>query len=228
MAKDRSRDVSNSAERTMQISKTGEQSVMETSQQMDKIKEQMELITESIMSLSEQSQSIGEIMTTINDLAEQSNLLAVNASIEAAKAGEFGKGFTVVANEVRSLAEQSKQATLQVREILNDIQKATSTTVMATEQGSKTIEKGVIQAKEAGSTINELTDVIREASEAAILIGTSSQQQFTGIDQVTIAVKSIEDASNQNLEGAKQLDIAAERLVKLGNDLKSLIEQYRI
>ncbi len=96
---------------------------------MNRIREQMEGIAESIVRLSEQSQAIGEIIATVNDLAEQSNLLAVNAAIEAAQAGEQGKGFAVVAQEVRSLAEQSKQATAQVRGILSDIQKATSAAV---------------------------------------------------------------------------------------------------
>src|SRR4028119_1286641 len=107
---------------------------------MQRIREQMEAIGESMMRLSEQSQAIGAIIATVDDLAQQSNLLAVNAAIEAAKAGEQGKGFAVVAQEVKSLADQSKQATTQVRTILNDIQKATGAAVMATEQGSKAVE----------------------------------------------------------------------------------------
>ena len=97
-----------------------------------RIREQMEAIAESMVRLSEQGQAIGQIIATVEDLAAQSNLLAVNASIEAAKAGEHGKGFGVVAQEVKSLAEQSKQATNQVRTILSDIQKATTAAVMAT------------------------------------------------------------------------------------------------
>jgi methyl-accepting chemotaxis protein len=104
---------------------------------MKKIQTQMESIAESVVKLSEQSQAIGEIIASVNDLAEQSNLLAVNAAIEAAKAGEQGKGFAVVAQEVKSLAEQSKQATSQVRTIFNDIQKATTAAVLATEQGAR-------------------------------------------------------------------------------------------
>src|SRR5207302_9134131 len=120
------------------------------------IQSQMESIAESIVRLSEQSQSIGEIISTVNDLAEQSNLLAVNAAIEAAKAGEQGKGFTVVAHEVKSLAEQSKQATSQVRAILSDIQRATNGAAMAVEQGAKAVEEGVRQSAEAGRSIAQL------------------------------------------------------------------------
>jgi len=223
LAKDLSKEVEENSNRTIEVAKTGESSVEETSDRIEKIREQMESIADSIMKLSEQSQAIGEIIATINGLAEQSNLLAVNASIEAAKSGEHGKGFTVVANEVRSLAEQSKQATQQVREILNDIQKATSTAVMATEQGTKAVEVGVEQANITGEAIKELAGAIKESTDVAIQIGASTQQQFVGIDQVTTAVKSIRDASAQNLESTKQLESAAKQLEELGEKLKSMV-----
>src|SRR4030042_393831 len=107
--------VSESAQKTMQVSQGGKKSVDDSIDVMNHISKQMQAIAESIVRLSEQSQAIGEIISTVNDLAEQSNLLAVNASIEAAKAGEQGKGFAVVAQEVKNLAEQSKQATAPVR-----------------------------------------------------------------------------------------------------------------
>jgi methyl-accepting chemotaxis protein len=129
VANERAKAISESSAKTVQVARDGEKAVDETTSGMTRIREQMEFIAESIMRLSEQSQAIGEIMNSINDLAEQSNLLAVNASIEAAKAGEEGKGFSVVAEEVKNLAEQSKQATQQVREILADVQKATSTRI---------------------------------------------------------------------------------------------------
>src|SRR5438128_3440680 len=113
---------------------------------MARSREQMNSIAQIMVRLSEQNQAIGQIIATVDDLAQQSNLLAVNASIEAAKAGEEGKGFSVVAQEVKSLAEQSRQATTQVRAILSDIQKATSAAVMATEQGGKVVEAGVAQS----------------------------------------------------------------------------------
>jgi methyl-accepting chemotaxis protein len=142
--------VSETAQKASQVSQGGRKSVGDSIEGMSRIREQTESIAESIVRLSEQSQAIGEIIAAVNDLAEQSNLLAVNAAIEAAKAGEQGKGFAVVAQEVKSLAEQSKQATAQVRTILMDVQKATSAAVMATEQGSKAVEAGVKQSAEAG------------------------------------------------------------------------------
>src|SRR4028119_2044466 len=151
---------------------------------MKRIRSQMSLLAESMMRLSEQSQTIGEIIATVDDLAQQSNLLAVNAAIEAAKAGEQGKGFAVVAQEVKSLADQSKQSTTQVRTILSDIQKATAAAVMATEQGNKAVEDGVRQSAAAGESIVALGANVTEASQAATQIAASSQQQLVGMEQV--------------------------------------------
>ncbi len=224
VASQKAQYVSDIAKKTAQASQTGKKSVDESVEMMNRIREQMGSIAESIVNLSEQSQMIGEIITAVSDLAEQSNLLAVNAAIEAAKAGEQGKGFAVVAHEIRSLAEQSKQATAQVRTILGDIQKATSTAVLATEQGSKAVETGVKQSAQTGESIRVLADSIVEAAQAATQIVASSQQQLTGMEQVIIAVSNIKQAMEQNVAGTKQTEKAAQNLHELGQKLKQLVE----
>jgi methyl-accepting chemotaxis protein len=224
----KAKHVSESAQKSGQVSQTGRKAVDDTITAMNRIREQVDSIAESIVRLSEQSQAIGEIIATVNGLAEQSNLLAVNASIEAAKAGEQGKGFAVVAQEVRSLAEQSKQATAQVRAILGDIQKATSAAVMATEQGSKAVEAGVAQSSETGESIRVLADSIAEASQAATQIAASAQQQLVGMDQVALAMENIKQASAQNVASTRQAETAAQNLHELGQKLKQLVEQYQV
>jgi methyl-accepting chemotaxis protein len=228
VASQKARYVSDSAQKVAQVSQTGRKSVDDAIAGMHRIQEQMESIAESIVRLSEQSQAIGEIIATVNDLAEQSNLLAVNAAIEATKAGEQGKGFAVVAQEVKSLAEQSKQATTQVRAILGDIQKATSTAVLATEQGHKAVEAGVKQSADAADSIRQLTDSVNEAAQAATQIAASSQQQMVGMDQVALAMDNIKQASTQNVAGTRQAEVAAQSLHELGVRLKQLAEQYRV
>jgi len=220
--------VSDSAQKAAQVSLSGKKAVEESIEGMGRIKQQMEAIAESTVRLSEQSQAIAEIIATVNDLAEQSNLLAVNAAIEAAKAGEQGKGFAVVAQEIKSLAEQSKQATAQVRTVLSDIQKATNAAVMVTEQGSKAVEAGVKQSTDAGESIRMLTDAISESAQAATQIAASSQQQLAGMDQVALAMESIKQASAQNVSATKQAEAAARNLHELGQKLTSLVEQYRV
>ncbi|KXS30550.1 MAG: Methyl-accepting chemotaxis sensory transducer, partial [Candidatus Gallionella acididurans] len=219
----KARNVSDSAQKASQVSQNGRKSVEEAMQGMQRIQEQMESIAESIVRLSEQSQAIGEIIATVNDLAEQSNLLAVNAAIEANKAGEQGKGFAVVAQEVKSLAEQSKQATAQVRTILGDIQRATGAAVLATEQGNKAVQAGVKQTTETGEAIRLLADSIVEAAQAATQIAASSQQQMVGMDQVALAMENIKQASVQNVAGTKQAEVAAQSLHELGRKLSDMI-----
>lgn len=224
----KARYVSESAQKAAQVSQSGRQAVEDSTAVMTRIREQMASIAESIVRLSEQSHVIGEIMTTVNDLADQSNLLAVNAAIEAAKAGEYGRGFAVVAQEVKGLAEQSKQATAQVRTILHDIQKAISTAVMVTEQGSKAVDAGGRQIGGAGEAIRLLVGQVTEAAQAATQIAASSQQQSVGMDQVALAMESIKQASAQNVAATRQAEAAAHNLREVGQQLLQLVERYKV
>ena len=224
----KARAVQDVSMKTNAVSETGRLAVIETLEVMTRIREQMDAVADSVVRLSEQGQAIGEIIATVNDLAEQSNLLAVNAAIEATRAGEYGKGFGVVAQEVKSLAEQSRQATTQVRTILMEVQKATSAAVMATEQGTKAVVAGVKQATEAGSAIGVLTGSVTEASQAAMQIAASSQQQLVGMDQITLALANIRQATTQNMAGTRQLEASAQSLTDLGGRLKVLVERQRV
>ncbi|MFZ4394566.1 MAG: methyl-accepting chemotaxis protein [Kiritimatiellia bacterium] len=224
----KAKSVSESAQKSAHISQAGRKSADEMIESMKRIHQQMSSIADSMVRLSEQTQAIGQIIAAVDDLAAQSNLLAVNAAIEAAKAGEQGKGFTVVAQEVKSLAEQSKQATAQVRTILNDIQKAAGAAVMATEQGTKAVEAGVKQSAQAGESIQALTDSVTESAQAATQIAASSQQQLIGVDQVASAMESIKQATAQNVAGAKQMETSARNLNDVGRKLKQLIERYKV
>lgn len=224
----KAKHVSELGKKSVEITQTGLSSIEDTIKGMTRIREQVESIADMVVRLSEQSQAIGEIIATVNDLAEQSNLLAVNASIEAAKAGEQGKGFAVVAQEIRSLAAQSKQATTQVRNILFDVQKAISSAVMATEQGSKAVEEGVRLSTRAGETIDALAESVTEATNAAIQIAASSQQQLVGMDQVVSAMGNIRDATSQMAASTKQTEKAAHDLHNLGRKLQEIVKLYKV
>ncbi len=223
---EKAQDVLSNAETTLKVVKSSEQSVSATIDDMNQIQEKMRIISESIIKLSEHSLAIGEIIGAVNDLAEQSNLLAVNAAIEAAKAGDQGKSFGVVAQEIRILAEQSKSATVQIRVILNDIQNATSATVIATEQGSKAVMKGVGQSSQTNSAMQSLSTSISKSAQAAKQIAISSQQQLVGIEQVTTAMSDINQASNQHVEHMKQIEQAIASVNEVGGTLKILTNQY--
>jgi len=224
----KAKTVADSAQLATQISIGGQKATQETNEGMTRIRDQMVVIAESMMRLSEQTQSISSIIESVDDLAQQSNLLAVNASIEAEKAGEQGRGFRIVAQEIKSLSDQSKQATHRVREILADVQKATSTAVLATEQGNKVAEIGVIKSEESRESIVTLSNSVSEAAQAAIHIAASSQQQLIGMQQAAIAMENIKVASTQNVVGAKQLEIEAHNLKELGLKLQGLIKKYHV
>ena len=211
-----------------QVSQNGTRLVKETLEGIGNIKEQVEYIAGTIIKLAEHNQAIGEIIAAVDDIAEQANLLAVNASIEASKAGEHGKGFMIVAQEIKSMSELSKQATKQVRSILNDIQKSSSAAVLATERGSKAVEATVRQSSGTGETIQKLAGSINEASQAVIQIAASSQQQLIGMDQVAVAMNSIKQATTQNAASTKQVEITIRNLQELGSRLKEMVRHYRV
>jgi hypothetical protein len=224
VAADKAKAVADNAQGAARAAQAGRQATDQTAEGLSRIREQMTSIGESITRLSEQSQAVGDIVSTVTDLAEQSNLLAVNASIEAAKAGDMGKGFAVVAQEIRSLAEQSKDSTKQVRAILSEVQRATGKAVVEAEQGGRSVADGSKQAEEAGLAIKTLTDTVQDATRAAVQIAASSQQQLIGMEQVGRAMENIKQATTQNAEGARQLSAAAHSLQEVGARLKAMVE----
>lgn len=228
MANKKAKHVSDTAKKTSDLSEEGKNATHDMSNVIAEIHKQMSLIADTMVRLNEQSQAVGTIISTVEDLAHQTNLLAVNASIEASKAGEQGKGFSVVAQEVKLLANQSKQATSQVKIILNDIQKAASEAVMATELGSKAVELGVKKTSAASESIIHLAQMITEASQAASQITAVSSQQLVGMEQASIAMENIKSASSQNVESAKSLKESVTSMQKLGGRLKQLIGQFKL
>jgi methyl-accepting chemotaxis protein len=222
-AAQRAKTVSESSQRAAEVSLTGRKAVDDSVSAMGAVRDQTGSIAESILTLAEQAQAIGEIIATVNDVAEQINLLSLNAAIEAARAGEHGRGFSVVAAEIKALADQSKKATTQVRQILGEIQKATNAAVMATEQGTKSVSEAIKTVTEAGTTIRMLADIIGTAAQSAAQIAASSGQQATGMRQIHQAMQNISQVSTQHLAATSQSEQAARHLTVLGASLKQLV-----
>ncbi|MGM0586889.1 MAG: protoglobin domain-containing protein [Bacteroidota bacterium] len=215
-----------SANSAVEVTEEGKESVSKAVDSMHSIQSQVDAIASKILNLSEQTQQIGEIIQSVNEIAEQSKLLALNASIEAARAGEHGRGFSVVAGEIRSLAEQSKEATKQVRSILSEIQQATNSAVVATEEGSKKVASGVELANQAGDTIEHLAKSTEESADAGNLISASARQQTTGVEQVAEAMQSIDEATRENATSLKQIEKTSQILKEISDDMGSLIMEF--
>ncbi len=225
---ERAQEVVDTSRRTIGVSRSGQQAVQDTLASMAHIKGRVEGIAENILTLSEQTQRVGEIIATVNDLAAQSNILALNASVEAARAGEHGKGFAVVAVEVRNLAEQSRQATTQVKTILLDIQKAINATVMATEEGTKAVDQGGQLAARTREIIEQLSGVIEESAQTAMQMMAGGQQQASGVEQIALAMQNISQATMQSLTSTHQTEKAARDLNELARRLTENVEQYQL
>ncbi len=221
----RAQEVVNVAQRTVDVSRSGQEAVEDTINSMNQIRDRVEGIAENILALSGQAQQIGEITATVSDIASQSKVLALNASVEAARAGEHGKGFAVVAVEVRNLAEQSRQATAQVKSILTEIQNSINATVMATEEGTKVVEQGVTLAVQTREVIAQLAEVIQESAQSATQMVVSGRQQASGVEQVAAAMQNINQAMTQSMASTRQAEKAAQNLDELARSLTETVEQ---
>lgn len=222
-ASQRARGVGETVQRTVEIGQAGRRAINAAMESMDRLKDQVESTAEGIVALAEQAQAIGEIIATVNDIAEQTNLLALNAAIEAARAGEHGRGFAVVAAEVKVLADQSKRATGQVRQILGEIQRATHSAVLSTEEVTKGVAATIAVGRQTGQTIGTLADALNDAAQASAQIAASAGQQANGTAQINQAMKNLDQVARRNLEAMRQAELAARDLNELGRELAALI-----
>ncbi len=225
---DRARELTTMAEAATSASGSGIQAVQQTSCTMEAIREQIEEVAENIVALSEKTQAISEIISTVNDVAEQSNLLALNATIEAVAAGSHGSRFSVVASEMKNLADQAKQCTVQVRTILGDIQKGINSSVMLTEEAVKRAESGKQQADISQETIHRMTETTVASVQAfQQIIGATSQQQI-GFEQVTRGMQDIRQATQETASGTAQLEQAVLSLTTLSHQLRNAVGSYQL
>jgi hypothetical protein len=194
--------------------RAGTTAVEQTGDTMRDMQEQVEAISQRSLTLGERSQKIGEVLELINGIAEQTNLLALNAAIEAARAGEAGRGFAVVASEVRKLAERSIRSTDSIRDIITAVQDETNATIMATEQGAK-------QAREVGELMRSTGDVLDESIRA-----TDQQKEAAG--QVSAAMVEIRTAAEQLASEQQERATTALRVEGLAGELEHVLEEHGV
>jgi methyl-accepting chemotaxis protein len=224
---DRAREVLEQAKQVTAIAQKGSTAVGDVTDGMRTIRSQVEQIATSVLDLSERAQRIGEIVDSVNAIADQSKLLALNASIEAAKAGEYGHGFAVVAEEVRALAERSQSATREIATILKEIQKATNASVMATEDGSKSVAKGLELVNTSRETIRTLSDTIESSSKAVEQITYSVTQQTAGVTQINEAMNGILSAVQQGTAESSRIKETMVEVAGRVSELQQVVGKFR-
>ena len=216
--------VAHIAEETAKGARSGEQTVSKASDSIGGIKRQVDLIVTHMLDLGKKSQQIGGILEIINELAEQTNILAINATIEAAGAGESGKRFAVVADEIRKLADRVGGSTKEIRGLIDEIRAAVNTTVMTTEGGTKAVDAGARQFSEVATAFKQIASLVGTTTEAAREIELSTKQQSTAVEQVNIAVANVAQATRDTEASLSQTFQTASELTNLSRDLMRLIQ----
>jgi methyl-accepting chemotaxis protein len=224
-----SRQIAESAQRVAQIAdqtagaaRAGHGTVDVTRESISGIRRQVDQIVADMLELGKKSQEIGAVLDIVSELAEQTNILAINATIEAAGAGEAGLRFGVVADEIRKLADRVGGSTKEIRTLIDDVRSAVNTTVMATETGSKAVDAGSRQFGDVASAFNDISGLVTATTEAAREIELSTKQQTTAVEQVNIAImnvaqasKETETSSGQTLQTASQLAALSKALTRI-------------
>ncbi len=229
------KQVSNNAEasaeaarRALDAAEQGNRSVRDTLEGMQRIRSSVQATAKKIKSLGDRSLEISDIVNVINDITEQTNLLALNAAIEAARAGEAGRGFAVVADEVRKLAEHSRTATKDIAGLIKAIQAETNEAVVVMEEGTREVEVGAKLADQAGKALDAISTVVRQSAELVQEISLASKQQVRGTEGVANAMQIISNITRQTSQGSRQSARTVEQLVKLSEQLNEALSQFRV
>jgi methyl-accepting chemotaxis protein len=210
-------------QQVLRLTEIGTQSVNHTLEDMATLKERVGTIAAQILQLSEQTNQIGSIAKLVSDLANQTNMLALNAAVEAVRAGENGKGFAVVASEIRKLADQSKGSAEKINTLVIDIQNAISASVIATDEGTRTVEQGVKTAQSMAETFVDVTGAINHIVLSSQQISLNAKQQATAIQQVVAAMNALSQGASETASGISQTKIGTQKLNEAALSLKTMI-----
>lgn len=226
-----SRQIAESSVRVSQIAgqaaaaaRTGDDTVEKSQQAMGNIARQVDSIVSHMLELGKKSQHIGAVVDIVSELAEQTNILAINATIEAAGAGESGKRFAVVADEIRKLAERVAGSTKEIRLLIDDVRGAVNTTVMATETGSKSVDVGTRHFAEVASSFKQLAGLAATTTEAAREIELSTKQQASAVEQVNMAIGNVTQTTRETEASSVQTFQTATQLAALSEELLRIIQ----
>jgi methyl-accepting chemotaxis protein len=229
-----SRQIAESAQKVTQVAietttaaRVGDQTVQKAQQAIDVVRRQVDLIVTHMLELGRKSQEIGGILDIINELSEQTNILAINATIESAGAGDAGRRFAVVADEIRKLADRVGGSTKEIRTLIEEIRAASNTTVMATEDGSKAVDAGTRQFGEVAVSFKQIVELVANTAQASREIELSTKQQTTAVEQVNAAIAEVARTARETEASLNQTLLTASELTTLSRDLSKLIQRIQ-
>lgn len=226
-----SRQIAESAQRVAQIAgqtataaQSGETTVEKAHEAITAISRQVDLIVSHMLELGKKSQQIGAVLDIVSELAEQTNILAINATIEAAGAGDAGKRFAIVAEEIRKLADRVAGSTKEIRGLIDDVRGAVNTTVLATESGSKAVDAGARRFGEVATSLKQIAGLVSTTTEAAREIELSTKQQATAVEQVNVATSNVAQTTKETEASSSQTLQTASQLAGLSRELLRLVQ----
>ncbi|WP_236048580.1 methyl-accepting chemotaxis protein [Paractinoplanes ovalisporus] len=220
---DSAQRVSKIAEETADAARNGDATIDQTRASIAAIRTQVDQIVQHMLALGEKSQQIGGVVDLVSELAEQTNILAINATIEASGAGEWGRRFAVVAEEIRKLADRTAGSAKEIRALIEDVRGAVNTTVMATEIGAKAVDSGSRKFDEATSSFRRIADLVSTTSDATREIELSTKQQTTAVEQVNVAASDTARVTRETESSAVQTKQTAAHLSTLSGELLDLV-----
>ena len=221
-------EATSGAHRAAETATSGGQIVSDTIRGMQRIAAVVRESAESIGKLAKSADQIGEIIGVIDDIADQTNLLALNAAIEAARAGEQGRGFAVVADEVRKLAERTGKATGEITGMIKGIQGETAEAVKSMESGIQEVDKGRELADKAGSSLNEIVTMAQQVQDMIQQIATASEEQSSAAEQISKNVENVSAIARESATGAQQSAAAAEELNRQAEAMRQMVAKFKI
>ncbi|WP_375154390.1 methyl-accepting chemotaxis protein [Pseudomonas sp. Q2-TVG4-2] len=221
-------DASGAAKRADEQATKGNAVVRRALAQIDRLSGEVNSSAEAMTQLNQETDGISTVLTVINGIAEQTNLLALNAAIEAARAGEAGRGFAVVADEVRSLAQRTQQSTAQIEELIGNLQKgARNASGMMNSSSGLAIET-VVLARDVEQELQAITETVSIIQAMNLQIATAAEQQSSVAEEINRSVLSVRDVADQSAEAARETATSTAELARLGNELQMLISRFRV
>lgn len=218
-----SQRVAKIAEETATAANSGDATIEQARESITAIRRQVDLIVQHMLELGQRSQQIGGVVDLVSELAEQTNILAINATIEASGAGEWGRRFAVVADEIRKLADRTAGSAKEIRALIDDVRGAVNTTVMATETGAKAVDAGTRQFGAVTASFQQIADLVATTTESAREIELSTKQQTTAVEQVNVAVTDTARVTQESESSAVQTRQTATHLAGLSSELLKLV-----